>query len=66
MSSPAMVTHKAASLRRGGMVIIGVLKGVMFNTIKRPAMMLPQANRLMGLITAWLFSLIGARAWKRG
>lgn len=31
-----------------------------------PAMMLPQASRLIGLITRGLFSLIGERAKNRG
>ena len=65
-SSPVTVTAKAASLRRGGMDMIGVLSGVMFEVITRPAIMLPQANRLIGLMTAGLFSLIGERELNRG
>jgi len=48
------------------MVMMGVLRGVMLEVIIRPATMLPQASRLIGLITAGLFSLIGERAGKRG
>lgn len=61
-----MVTTKAANLIKGGMVIIGVLRGIMLEVIRRPAMMLPQARRLMGLITAGLFSLIGESDENRG
>lgn len=63
---PVTVTAKAASLRRGGIVMTGVLRGRMLEVIKRPAMMLPQAKRLIGLITARLFSLIGERGLNRG
>lgn len=38
---------------------MGVFMGTMLEVIRRPAMMLPQASRLIGLITAGLFSLIG-------
>lgn len=63
---PMTVTARAASFRRGGIDITGVLRGVMFEVIIRPAIMLPQANRLMGLITAGLFSLIGESGLNRG
>lgn len=66
MRTPIIVTARAASLRTGGMVMTGVFKGRMLDVIKRPAMMLPQANRLIGLITAGLFSLIGESALNRG
>lgn len=49
--SPIIVTRRAASLSRGGIVIIGVLEGRIFDVRIRPATMLPQASRLMGLIT---------------
>ena len=65
-SRPVMVTIRAASLRVKGIDMIGVFKGSMFEVIIRPAMTLPQANRLIGLITALLFSLIGESALKRG
>lgn len=66
MSKPRIVTVKAASLSRGCIVITGVFKGKILEVISRPAMMLPQASRLMGLITAGLFSLIGERELNRG
>lgn len=65
-SKPRIVTTRAASLSRGGMVIIGVLRGTILEVIRRPAIMLPQARRLMGLITAGLFSLIGGSGENRG
>lgn len=64
--TPMIVTARAANFRIGGMVIIGVFKGRILDVIRRPAMMLPQASRLIGLITAGLFSLIGERALNRG
>lgn len=66
VSRPRIVTASAASLRRRGIDIIGVFKGVMFEVISRPATILPQASRLIGLMTAGLFSLMGERALKRG
>ena len=66
INRPAMVTTRAASLRSGGIVMTGIFNGRMFEVIRRPAMMLPQASRLMGLMTAVLFSLIGERALNRG
>lgn len=38
----------------------------MLEVISRPAIMLPQASRLIGLITVGLFSLMGDSARKRG
>ena len=64
--SPRTVTIRALSLSEGCIVIMGVLRGVMLEVITRPAIMLPQASRLMGLITAGLFSLMGESARKRG
>ena len=66
ISRPRIETIRAASFRRGGIDMIGVFRGVMFEVIKRPARMLPHASRLMGLITVGLFSLIGERVLKRG
>ena len=63
---PRIVTISALSFSEGCMVIIGVFRGVMLEVIRRPAIMLPQASRLIGLITAGLFSLIGDNARKRG
>lgn len=64
--TPRIVTSKAASLRTGGIVMTGVFRGKMLDVIRRPATILPQASRLMGLITAGLFSLIGERELNRG
>lgn len=63
---PVIVTAKAANLSRGGMVMIGVLRGRMLDVIRSPAIMLPHARRLMGLITAGLFSLMGESELNRG
>lgn len=63
---PIIVIIRAATLRRNGIDITGVFKGVMLEVIRRPAIILPQARRLMGLITVELFSLIGERGLKRG
>lgn len=60
------MTARAAVLRRRGIDITGVFRGVIFEVIRSPAMMLPQANRLIGLITVGLFSLMGERGLKRG
>lgn len=64
--TPMIVTVRAASFRIGGIDITGVFIGRIFDVIRRPAIILPQANRLIGLITAGLFSLIGERGAKRG
>lgn len=66
IKSPIIVTTRAASFKCGGIVITGVFSGTIFAVIKRPATMLPQANRLRGLMTAGLFSLIGERGANRG
>lgn len=57
---------RAASLSRGGIVITGVFRGVMEEVMRRPATMLPQASRLIGLMTVGLFSLIGDNEENRG
>jgi len=64
--SPRIVTIRALSFSAGCIVMIGVFSGTRFEVIRRPAMMLPQASRLIGLITAGLFSLIGESGAKRG
>lgn len=66
ISRPTMVTIRAASLSKGGMDITGVFRGIILEVIRRPAMILPQASRLIGLITAGLFSLMGESGLKRG
>lgn len=65
-SSPVTVTIKAVSLSKGVMVMTGVFRGSMLEVRIRPAIRLPQAKRLMGLIRALLFSLIGGRLLNRG
>lgn len=66
VSRPKMVTIRALSFRAGCMVMMGVFKGIMLEVIIRPAIILPQASRLMGLITAGLFSLMGEKGRNRG
>lgn len=66
MRRPRIETNNAASLRVGGIVITGVFKGGKLSVIISPAIMLPQARRLIGLITAGLFSLIGRKEVNRG
>ena len=66
VNRPRIETISAANFSKGGIDITGVFKGRIFEVISRPAMMLPQASRLMGLITAGLFSLIGDSELNRG
>lgn len=66
ITRPKIVTVRAASLSRGGIVITGVLRGKKFAVRRRPAMMLPQASRLIGFRSDGLFSLMGGRALNRG
>lgn len=63
---PRIVTASAASLSSGGIDITGVFSGRMLEVISNPATILPQARRLIGLMTAELFSLMGDRELKRG
>lgn len=63
---PISVTRRAASFSRGGMDITGVLGSTRLEVISKPATMLPHASRLIGLITAGSFSLMGDRALNRG
>lgn len=44
----------------------GVFKGVSEEVRMRPAIMLPQASRLRGLMIKGLFSLMGEREGNRG
>lgn len=66
MINPVIETIIAACFANVGIVIIGELIGSIFEAINRPATMLPQAKRLIGLITALLFSLIGENGFDRG
>lgn len=63
---PTIVTASAAIFIEGGMVMIGVLDGRKFEVMSRPAIMLPQARRSMGAVTAGWFSLIGDSGVNRG
>lgn len=49
-----------------GIVRICVFMGVVQEIISIPAIMLPQARRVIGLIIEWLFSLIGKIVRVRG
>lgn len=50
--SPAAVTISALNFRREVIVIAGVFKGVIIEVRTKPAIRLPQASRMRGLITA--------------
>jgi len=64
--SPRMETVRAPSLRRRGIVRVGVERGRKLDMIRRPASMLPHARRLIGLEREGSFSLIGERGKNRG
>lgn len=66
ITNPAMVTTKAVIFMYQGMVITCRAVGGMLYEMKNPAKMLPSANRLMGLISNGLFSLMVIAAGKRG
>ena len=66
MIRPVIVTASAAILRDKGIVIVGVFDGRKFEMIISPAMILPQARRSIGAITAEWFSLIGDSDENRG
>lgn len=63
---PVRVTAMAAIFDEKDMVKMGVLSIVMLEVIKSPVIILPQASRLIGLITEGLFSLIGDNGRNRG
>lgn len=65
-SRPIIDTIRAASFSKGCMDIIGVFRGITLEVISKPTIILPQAKRLIGLITAGLFSLIGESELNRG
>lgn len=66
VNRPMIVTKRAAIFRVVGIVMTGVFAGRRFWVMISPAVMLPQASRLRGLITNGLFSLIGHRGENRG
>lgn len=47
------------------MVIGGVFVGMMYEVMRNPARMLPSARRVMGEITAGLFSFTGVKGGTR-
>lgn len=63
---PRIVTTRAASLSRGGKVMTGVFVGGMLWIMISPPIMLAHASRLMGLMEAGQFSLMGERVLNRG
>lgn len=65
-SNPRAVTSSADNLRVVGMVIIGVFAGKKLEVISSPVRILPQASRLIGLITVGVFSLRGDKGRNRG
>lgn len=56
---PRIVTMMAAVFVIVGIVIGGVFMGMMKDVISRPAMMLPRARRIIGLVIVGSFSFIG-------
>lgn len=58
---PSAVTSKAVILIDSGMVIGGVFVGGMYEVMISPAVMLPRARRVIGEVTAGLFSFTGVR-----
>lgn len=61
-----MVTIRAANFRVVGIDMTGVFIGRILRVITKPAIILPQASRLIGLTVAGSFSLIGERGLNRG
>ena len=58
---PRAVTTRAVILMDNGIVMGGVFVGGMYEVIRSPAVMLPSASRVIGDVTAGLFSFIGVR-----
>lgn len=58
---PRAVTSMAMILMYVGMVVGGVFIGIMNEVMMNPAVMLPRARRVIGEVTAGLFSFIGVR-----
>lgn len=63
---PTMARRRAHVFRAGGMVRVGVFSGRSVAEMNKPAMILPQARRLIGAIIAGLDSLSGDRGRARG
>lgn len=66
ITNPVMVTMSAVVFRYQGIVIIWMVVGGMLYEMKNPAMILPSASRLIGLISNGLFSFIMIVEGKRG
>lgn len=62
---PRAVTTMAVILMYSGIVVGGVFVGRMKEVMMNPAVMLPRARRVMGEVTAGLFSFIGVRGGMR-
>lgn len=58
IANPAIVIMRAVIFRYQGMVITCTVVGGMLYEMKKPAIMLPSASRLIGLISNGLFSLM--------
>lgn len=58
IANPAIVIMRAVIFRYQGMVITCTVVGGMLYEMKKPAKILPSANRLIGLISNGLFSLM--------
>lgn len=58
---PRVVTIRAVILMERGMVIGGVFVGMINEVMRNPARMLPSASRVMGEVTAGLFSFTGVK-----
>lgn len=56
--NPRIEMSRAVVFKYQGMVRIWMLVGGMLDEIRNPAIMLPNARRLMGLIRSGLFSFI--------
>lgn len=66
IKKPIIVTKIAVNLMVEGIVIMGDFAGTIFEVITRPAMMLPQANRLIAFRLGLEFSLMGGKTENRG
>lgn len=56
IANPIIEISRAVILRYQGIVSIGMLVGGILSEMRKPAKMLPSANRLMGLIRSGLLS----------
>lgn len=63
---PKIVMMIAVVFVSVGMVIGGVFVGGIYDVMSRPAMMLPRASRMRGLVRVWAFSSMGVVVGMRG